>query len=503
MDIQDIQGNILAGFNKDFQNFLFLKIIQPQQTKKWLKELLPEISSLEEVLRFNNLFKSMRERLGGRDPQGLTSTWINVAFTYVGLEKLVPDESVHFTSEAFKDGMPRRSLGDRLNPEQWEYGGWNNYPDFVLIVASDNENFLQERVNTIKKMISENVGLRLIQEEVGRVLPDKPGHEHFGFKDGISQPGVRGRISDGDHDYLTPRLIDPDEKRSLSFSKPGELLIWPGEFVFGYPAQGARPHPDDDIQPLLKGPDMYINVPKWARNGSYLVFRRLRQDVKAFQDSLKQIKVQTGLSEDLIGAKLMGRWPSGAPIIRSPEHDQENIGKDAYESNHFSYNEVEPPIKMSKEVGGRVISGATNDRLGGICPFSAHIRKVNPRDMGTDLGSAEQTLLRRIIRRGIPFGRSFNEVPEEERGLLFISYQTSIERQFEFLQKTWANNKKNPPGSEGEDPIIGQNTSTDRSRTFVLEHKTLNLQEFVTMTGGGYFFQPSISAINEIITKHV
>ncbi len=91
---------------------------------------------------------------------------------------------------------------------------------------------------------------------------------------------------------------------------------------------------------------------------------------------------------------------------------------------------------------------------------------------------------------------------------MFVSYQTSIIRQFEFLQQSWANNKKNPPGSEnviegsGEDPIIGQNPSGDRKRTFELDKKTLTLtQEFVTMTGGGYFFQPSIRAINDILTK--
>ncbi|MGG3647131.1 Dyp-type peroxidase [Bacillus wiedmannii] len=507
LDIYNIQGNILAGFNKDFQNFLFVKIIQPEDTKVWVKSLVPQISSLDEVLRFNNLFKSIRSRQGGEDPQGLAATWVNIAFTFEGLRKLIPEEAKSFTDEAFQNGMASRNLGDKLKPEQWVIGGPGKYPDFLLIVASDNESYLKERVKNLKKSIEDNAGLDLIHEEEGRVRHDQPGHEHFGFKDGISQPGIRGRISESFNEFLTPRLIDSADKRAQLFSRPGEPLIWPGEFVFGYPSQGNM-RSGDDINPLLKGPEMFKNVPEWARNGSYLVFRRLSQDVEAFHNILKEIKDETGLTCSFIGAKLFGRWPSGAPMMRSPENENEELGKDEFASNHFSYNELEPPIKLTKEVGAQEISKSTNDRLGEICPFSAHIRKVNPRDMGTDLGSAEETLRRRILRRGIPYGKSYEESPEQERGLLFVSYQTSIIRQFEFLQQSWANNKKNPPGSEnviegsGEDPIIGQNPSGDRKRTFELDKKTLTLtQEFVTMTGGGYFFQPSIRAINDILTK--
>jgi len=507
LDVRDIQGNILAGFNKDFQNLLFVEIIQPEAAKIWLKSLVPQISSLDEVLRFNNLFKSIRSRQAGEDPHGLAATWINIAFTFEGLRKLVPEEIKHFTHEAFQSGMASRDLGDKLEPEQWVIGGPGKYPDLLLIVASDSESYLNERLTSLKKSITDNVGLGLIHEEEGRARHDKPGHEHFGFKDGISQPGIRGRISDSCNEFLTPRLIDPADKRAQLFSRPGEPLIWPGEFVFGYPKQGAM-RSGDDIHPLLKGPDMFDNVPEWARNGSYLVFRRLSQDVEKFLNTLKEMKDKTGLPCSLIGAKFVGRWPSGAPLMRSPDNENEELGKDEFASNHFSYNELEPPINLTNDAGAQEISESTNDRFGDICPFSAHIRKVNPRDMGTELGSAEETLRKRILRRGIPYGKTYEEAPEQERGLLFVSYQTSIEDQFEFLQKSWANSKKNPPGSEnliegsGEDPIIGQNSSKDRNRTFELDKKTLTLtQEFVTLTGGGYFFQPSISAINHILTK--
>ncbi|PRT15101.1 Dyp-type peroxidase [Bacillus wiedmannii] len=508
LDVQDIQGNILAGFNKDFQNLLFLNIVDSKATKTWLRELIPQISSLNEVLRFNNLFKSIRVRMKGMDPHGLAATWVNVAMTFQGLKKLVPEESEQFKDEAFRSGMANRAglLGDLTTkeqiPENWVIGGPDNLPDILLIVASDNNSYLQERLKILTESIDKNGGLKLIHVEEGRVRSDKPGHEHFGFKDCISQPGIRGCISDMPEDFLSPRFIDPKDERSKMFSRPGEMLIWPGEFVFGYPSQGAVDS-TGVFNPILKGADMLVNVPPWARNGSYLVFRRLSQDVADFRNSLKELANDAQLPPDLLGAKFVGRWPSGAPVVRSSQHDDQELGANKLANNHFSYTEAEAPIKLNDAAGGQEISGAPSDFLGKICPFSAHIRKVNPRDFGTDLGSSEQTMTKRILRRGIPYGAPYDQEPKKERGLLFLSYQTSIQDQFEFLQRSWAN-QKNRPAKGGEDPIIGQNSEEERIRTFDLPDKkrTLSLpKEWVKVTGGDYFFQPSINAIMNVLTK--
>lgn len=218
---------------KTFRTCFFLKLPSLILPKKWIRGLVPQISSLNEVLRFNNLFKSLRVRLNGEDPPGLAATWVNVAFTFEGLKKLIPEQAEHFKKdEAFSQGMAARSkaLGDRLDHQNWVIGGPTNLPDLLLIVASDKEDLLNERISSIKESLKVNGGLELIHEENGRTRMDtnKPGHEHFGYKDGISQPGIRGLKSDKPEDFLTARLIDPNDERAQKFSKPGASLIWPG-----------------------------------------------------------------------------------------------------------------------------------------------------------------------------------------------------------------------------------------------------------------------------------
>ncbi|PDZ61390.1 Dyp-type peroxidase [Bacillus thuringiensis] len=496
IEIDDIQGNSLAGFNKDFQNLLFFKITQPDTAKKWIRDLAPQISSLNEVLQFNNLFKSLRVRLNGEDPQGLAATWVNIAFTFEGLKKLIPEEAEKFNKDsAFVNGMAARSkmLGDRLDPQNWVIGGPTNLPDFLLIVASDTEDFLIQRINSIKESSKVNGGLELIHEENGRTRMDtnKPGHEHFGYKDGISQPGIRGLKSDKPEDFLTARLIDPNDERAQSFSKPGEPLIWPGQFVLGYQKQNKN----DLIQPEPNS-DTLSGLPDWARNGSFLVFRRLQQDVAAFNKFVENMAAEVGMTPDMLGAKLIGRWKSGAPLIRAKEEDNPSIGNDEFTSNHFSYANPESAIKLIQDVGNQEIPSAEEDSEGKTCPFAAHIRKLNPRDVR----SAELNRTKMLLRRGIPYGKSFELAPDEERGLLFMTYQASIEDQFEFMQRDWANNINFPSGGAGEDPIVGQK---DNEHSFKLpeKDKSLNfMQEWVTMTGGAYFFQPSIKALRETLT---
>jgi deferrochelatase/peroxidase EfeB len=159
------------------------------------------------------------------------------------------------------------------------------------------------------------------------------------------------------------------------------------------------------------------------------------------------------------------------------------------------------------------------DDKGIICPFSAHIRKVNPRDTVTEQGNSVDVLARMILRRGIPYGPAYpgdleQDGPasaadaQQDRGLIFVSYQTSIEEQFKFLQRTWANHRKNPNGEGGEDPIIGQgNRAAGGGRVFQVRaagqpKQTLSLPtDWVIPTGGGYFFSPSISTLTNVLGK--
>ena len=148
--------------------------------------------------------------------------------------------------------------------------------------------------------------------------------------------------------------------------------------------------------------------------------------------------------------------------------------------------------------------------MGAICPLAAHLRKMQPRDSTTDIGSGCDTLKRRIVRRGIQYGAPIADVGVEDgvdRGLMFICYQASIDAQFEFLVTQWANSDVNPNNGGGHDMIIGQSDARNRERRFdvklrdgsVKQMKTMD--EWVIPTGGGYFFVPSISALKNVIAR--
>jgi Dyp-type peroxidase family len=531
LEIAEIQGNSLVGFNKDHQAFLYFRVTEPTAARRWLHDLATQVATVEETLAFRRLFRAMRARRQV-ESQGLKSTWLNIAFTFEGLKKLVQDQASldNIPGFAFSLGMAARAgarLGDRTDdksePAGWLVGDMNNYPDFVLIVASDSARDLKDEIQRVKREIRQyqgvppsranRRGLQIIFEDLGATLPAPlAGHEHFGFKDGISQPGVRGRVGPGALEFLTPRLLAPDSALALSYAAPGQPLVWPGQFVFGanYPFQ-------DENDPLKPGPTLDPD-PAWLRNGSFLVIRRQRQDVAAFWNFISQTAAQLsnngtapGMTADRLAARLVGRWQNGTPVVRSADDPADSVAESALEVNHFNFAQPAPALKS---ITGASIPQVPGDGEARSCPFSGHIRKVNPRDEDTELGGSSRTLQKRILRRGIPYGPPIKDRMRDDgvdRGLIFVSYQTSIEDQFEFLCHDWTNSSKDPnsfgnaPGqAAGQDVLIGQNATGDRSRSTTLRFgdRLVNLavpREWVTATGGGYFFSPSISALRDVL----
>jgi Dyp-type peroxidase family len=510
----DIQGNIIPGFNKDHQTFLFYTIEDAKKCKAFLEWVIPYLASMEEVLAFRRLFRSLKLRVGEPITM-LCSTWINIAFSYRAIALLAGAKDADaFGDQSFRQGLAKRSsyLGDPVDnkhaghPTKWVVGGPNNESDIIIIVASDSNALLDEACDFINQKAAVS-GMKTICQQHGDTLPDDlSGHEHFGFKDGVSQPGIRGKLSTAPGDYITPRYFANTDSRRLFFAKPGQLLAWPGEFLLGEQRQNHE-HLYHPAPPAG-------NFPKWAARGSYLVVRRLRQDVNAFWSFVSATAVQVGLSTDKVAAMLVGRWPSGAPIIRTPNADDPALGEDTFANNHFIFDDNTRPSNLQPIPGytGDNFPQGSADFLASVCPHFAHIRKVNPRDSVTDLGKPEDSLTRMILRRGIPFGPPIigvktptKELLEKERGLMFLSYGSSIEDQFEFLQRRWCNIPVQP-NFGGHDPIVGQNGSADRERfiDFPTSTETLRIkfkEEWVTPTGGGYFFAPTISAIRTVLAK--
>jgi len=512
LDVGDIQGNGLGGFNKDFQLFLFLRVLDVSGARRWLKAIVPRVSTLAEVIAFNRLFRSLRARQG-KDPIGLTATWLNIGFSARGIGILASSpEAQQLQDPSFQGGLFTASggLGDPNNQSAWKFGGSEETDAHImLMLASDDPEHLKAASDRIDVEIQQSdfgtgkPALRCIWRQSGATLPGTlRGHEHFGFKDGISQPAARGRVSSAPFDYLTPRWLDPLDPDALQYAEPGRPLIWPGQFVLGWQRQSV----DDGVEPGTIDP----SVPAWAKNGSYVVFRRLQQRVDEFHAFLRDAAATVAkdpnfgdMTDEKLGAMLVGRWATGAPIMRTPDKDNPALAQDDLANNHFRYAVDTDPNKIIPMPGypGDGFPQARADFDGLNCPLAAHIRKVNPRDQDTDQRSPLDTLAKLIMRRGIPYGGT----TDADRGLCFVSYQSSIISQFEFLSKVWANDAARPRPAAGLDLIIGQQGGIDRSRSAILRAvggdrsglPLKALKDFVVPTGGGYFFSPGLRTLGD------
>jgi Dyp-type peroxidase family len=525
LDIDEIQGNTLPGFMKPHMRLISLTFGDVAEARVFLASR--DVTSLADAMHSRKKVRDKRtlqpslQRLG-TVPDDVDDLWLNAALSYQGLMKLAGDsrsrkaEVELFDDEAFKLGLAARSagLGDPVdksaegNPATWVVGGPGNEADVLLVLAADDPDRLQSAARHQCREAKEH-DLRVLSEDSGAKL-DKLGSEHFGFQDGISQPGVRGRVSE--KEFLSRRMVETIPDQWL-YGLPGQFLVWPGEFVFGYPASSA--------DPLVPG-RVRQDGPSWSRNGSYLVYRRLRQDVNGFWEFIatqaKRLATQPGFenwSADRLGAALVGRWKSGAPLLRAPHKDDPALGRNRLANNLFGYAKAAEPVVL---VDGKLMTGpwpqAVADPVGLVCPQAAHIRKVHTRETANDMGASRASLERRILRRGLPYGaRLPDEGPDPEkgdRGLLFVSYQASIERQFEFLNR-WMGSPVNPRSPSGHDLLVGQNghPGENRGRRCAVfspqagggpvSAQIVSDQDFVVPTGGGYFFSPSISALRDIL----
>jgi Dyp-type peroxidase family len=528
LDADEIQGNIVPGFFKPHQVVLALTLGDVRGAKDWIRALLPKITTLGQCMdsrikvRAHRGLGTNRRAALATPPPGVDDVWLNVAFSRSGLTKLLAGgaysaDVAAFTDAGFQAGLAARSalLGDPTdpsaegNPARWLFGGPGREADVLLICGADRDESGRALLDDVRDRAVAS-GASVLYEEMGHKR-DAIGKEHFGFQDGISQPGVRGRLSADPDSFVTQRVIDPSHTpEAWMYGLPGQYLVWPGEFIFGYPGAAADPLIPGAIK--LPGPD-------WSRNGSYLAFRRLRQDVaafwgfaKTFAEGLSRRPGFTGVTAEWLASRMVGRWPSGAPLARLPDHDDEALGVDRLANNDFGFAADAKPAPLRGALGRGDWPEAKADPVGLTCPLAAHIRKVNSREAPNDMGGRHASFDRRILRRALPFGPSLEDPVGDDpvngnRGLLFGCYQTSIQDQFEFLWSAWANDGKRPRSPSGFDMIIGQNgrPGAGRARSCTLlghdasPATVVTMTDFVVATGGGYFFSPSMSALEMVL----
>jgi Dyp-type peroxidase family len=462
LDRDDIQGIVFRGYgNLRAAKYAFFQIDDPALARSWLATVADAVST-------------------GEDRP--VETRLNVALTASGLTKLgLPAEILAMFSLEFVEGMVTthrsRLLGDAgaSAPEYWAWGGPTTPGiDVLLLVFARDEATLQ---STFPQVINQatagalRVVVTLDTSDLGIV-------EQFGFHDGISQPALAGSAR----------------------KAPAEHTVQPGEFVLGYVNEHAQYTERPLLDPRL---DAHRLLPRDAngtgqadlgRNGSYLVFRQLSQDVRGFWHFVDAAtRNPDGTSNEAerlkLAAKLVGRWPSGAPLTITPEQDNPALAN----ANNFLYY--------------------TNDRYGYGCPVGAHIRRANPRDSLAPNPGSQQSIdvskRHRLIRRGREYGTRVDpssrfaagpvaKGDDEGRGLQFICLCGNLARQFEFIQHTWVESTKFDGLYDEQDPILGTDRSTGGNFTVQanpIRRRFTGLPSFVTVRGGGYFFLPGRQAM--------
>ncbi|MGK4579531.1 Dyp-type peroxidase [Kitasatospora sp. HPMI-4] len=503
----EIQGDIIAGFKKDHVTLLLLQFGEAQAARTWLEKITPRIATTQQVATFNGAFSDARKSSGGDDPATLKATWLSLSFTYQGLQfitgqsdllkaEMKPGDTLEAFVQGPSDSGRAIALGDtdENDPKHWVFGcSTKPVVHAVLTVASDTADGLRGAVDE-QKLAANQAGGVIVFEQEGAALPgDKKGKEHFGFKDGVSEPGVEG------FDEPDPGRTENAAGRTVHFSKdhPGTRLIPAGEFVVGKPLVPEH-------SPQTAASD---TVPAWMHNGSFHVVRRLEQDVAGWwaqvDTQLRRLKDLKAVPEDTrrdwFAARLVGRWRNGAPVCKFPDQQPSTPG--AGSDNDFRYK------------------GDPDDPDGLITPLFSHLRKTNPR-AGLDAeGEVEERFIdaRRIMRRGAPYGQPFDPTsedpkngPDGDRGLLFVCYQSDLVAQFEFIQVNWINDPDFPPGRAnhpGPDPLVSGQLATvndgrvsweGRNPAGERQTSTLDFRPFVHTRGALYCFTPSITTLRRL-----
>jgi Dyp-type peroxidase family len=460
LNATDIQGFVLRGYNMPLARYLFLHIEGADQATQFIASLLP-------------LITTGQTWDAGKKPEST----VNIAFTHRGLAAFeLPDATLLSFPVEFQQGMRKRAaiLGDKgaNDPGRWDPCWHDGRVHAWLAVNAMTHEALEARCNQLLEMVAAHSGISIAgsQDAASAVVNGKPTTaEHFGFTDGFGNP-----------DYIgIARSTQPGQGKLMPDGTWAPLAT--GELLLGYA---------DEAGELPVAPIPHI----FASNGTFMVYRKLHQNVGTFRTYLNEQAARYGAGDDKarekLAGKFIGRWRDGTPLELSPDKPDFALTQDPNRSTNFMY-------------------GA--DPEGTRCPLGAHIRRVNPRDAFGFEGRL--THRRRITRRGLPYGTF---VPEnetasdtEDRGVVFMALNASIARQFEFIQQQWIEYGNDARQGNDKDILMGnhggcghfvvQGDRTPENPPLICSH----LPNFVELRGGDYFFLPSITALGMLARKLV
>ncbi len=512
LDLTDIQGNVVRAYGRfgfPRARYFFLHISDGDKGRQFIATLIDKITS---SVTWDE----------GPNPVEKPKATTNIAFTFKGLQALgLPVASLNSFPQDFIMGMKSRKaiLGDDgpSEPVHWDPIWDDEKGPRVHAWISINAQFqmpgtkpdyLEERYQLIEELIQQSdggvtilsghrgpSGVDELAYQDASILWEKDGKpsskEHFGYTDGISDPVFEGKPA------KPGRVLG----RGKLTADGGWEPLATGEFILGHPDE-AKEYPPAPSPQLL------------SRNGTFMVYRKLHENVATFDRFLEQEGQKYPGGKALLAAKWSGRWSdNGAPVVSAPDQ----ASKDEWDKKFNQASEQEKDKMLSDFTYDSDMSGAK-------CPFASHARRINPRGSLRSGFDAEGRLelrkeaydtpgalvnRRRIMRRGLPYGDSTERKDEGDHGIIFMVMGADIKRQFEFVQQQWINygndfkegNDKevllgNHPDPESEHPskiVIQVDQDSDQAPYFVNK-----IPRLVETRGGDYFFVPSITALRMI-----
>jgi Dyp-type peroxidase family len=536
LDLADIQGNVVRPYGRfgfPFMRHLFFNIGDASAGRRFIERVRHKVTTAERWGAVD------AERDPHPPPRPLVAT--NIGLSWRGLAALeLPTGTLRMMPDEFIDGMAKRCdvLGDigASAPKGWDQlwqNAANNSDAQVHIWVSFNaqakpDGTPVDELETLTRWLTDTAkgsnGVTLlaghkgnnaefqdcsalmVKLSSGQTVPC--AKEHFGFTDGIGDPVFAGQYAPDReaNDVIGSGKLLPDKK--------GWLPLAPGEFILGH---------------VNEAQELAPAAPPWSftRNGSFMAYRKLHQNVGSFNAYVKQ---QAALyqrvanldsekaADETIRAKMVGRWSDGIPLAAAATYP---------ESQALAAKWLDIPAIQLKDSLTRTPDETArlaayermltefqycDDIEGAKCPVTAHIRRANPRDgldptlgppPATPPGSA-LTNRRRILRRGMPYGDSSQGDDQSEHGVVFMAICASLFRQFEFVQQQWIQYGGAVNAGNDTDPVIGLRRNGAK---FVIPAQPngagtpficANLPQFIEMRGGEYFFLPSLTALRQI-----
>jgi deferrochelatase/peroxidase EfeB len=531
LDLADIQGHVLrayARFGYPTGRYVFLNVTDAAAARRFLTDILPHLTT---AVCWGE----------GKNEMAPPDLAVNLAFTYQGLKAVeLPRASLMGFSPEFAEGMKARQdiLGDDgvSAPEHWD-PVWRdhltrrdkdvhiavllharmpapaaNTPEAIALAFRLSQQRLDQGLRWLRNLIADSGdgvtilgghrgpdGELLDYQDVQTVLENgiPTAKEHFGYTDGIGDPVIAGVPYDADRVAGRGKQMDNGQWEPLA----------PGEFIFGH-LDEAQEYPPAPLPRLL------------ARNGTYMVYRKLHENVASFDAFLEREAAKAYPFEggkELLAAKFVGRWrDNGAPLVSAPDP----AAKQAFDQRFAAASAQEQDKMLSDFTYDQDMSGAR-------CPFSGHIRRINPRaslEMGHQPGDAPGSFSRmngafdtpgalanrrRLMRRGMPYG----EVRDRSRndgnhGIIIMLLNADIARQFEFVQQQWVNYGNDFHAGNDKEIILGNHSADTRfASKAVLQVEPAGDQvpyllggipRLVETRGGEYFFIPGMTALRMI-----